>query len=300
MARGAKFGLVMMVLSALAYGTSDVGVKALGENLSPWQTASGRALMGLAVALIMGRMNVRSLLIPDWPWQAAIGLSSGLGFISMLFAIKLLPISVALPMIYLYPALAAMISPAVNREKPTTFDWLAIAVAITGVMLLGYGAIGDESAGGTSWAGMAWGLASAFWMALMINLTRRQAKARPTYIILFYLFAVNLLICLPVMLWMGGPYMPPPKDAASLFLFIAPVSILALLVMAVAYKYLSAHHGGVILTLEAVFSALFGIIFLKEPLPVSVALGGLMMIASSVMVSLAARPRNVPPATTSA
>lgn len=239
----------------------------------------------------MGRMDFRSLLISDWPWQVAVGVSSTLGFICLLSAIISLPISVAMPLIYTYPALGALMAPIINREKPTAVDWLAISIAVVGVILLAYGATDPDAPGGASWTGVAWGLAGAFWIGLMINLTRRQAKARATHVILFYLFAVNLTICLPVMLAVDGFYFPAFDAAATLYLLIAPANVLALLLMSKAYCYIYAYHGGVILTLEAVFAAFFGIIFLKEPLLVWAVMGGLLMITSSVMISLSARPQ---------
>jgi len=279
-----KLGLILMLLSALAYGAGDILVKVVGEGLSPWQMTVGRAFLGLLAALGWARFRLRDFLIPDWSWQVAIGVASSLGFISMMFTIKLLPLSVALPLIYLYPALGALMSPLINRESPSGSDWAAIIVALAGVIFLAHGTAADDSA--ASWAGLAWGFSSTFWMALMVNLTRRQAKARPTRVILFYLFAVNLLVSLPVVLMTDRPVVPAGADLGILLGLIAPSGVAAILFMSVGYRHINAHRGGVIMTFEAVAASLFGLIFLGEPLTIFVAAGSLMLIGSAVIIAL--------------
>ena len=283
MAESAKLGIMLMLFSAASFACGDVGVKVLGGNLSPWQMAGGRALLGLAVVLALVRFKVKIFLIPEWPWHCVLGLSSALGLICTIFTLKTLPLSIAMPIMYLYPALGALLSPLINREKPSPGDLAAIGLAFLAVILLTQG-LGENS--GAQWTGVAWGLGSAFFIALMANLTRRQAKTRAVPILLFYLFLANLAICLPLALLTDRPVIPAAPDLAGLMLFIAPMLVLGLFLMFQGYKHITAHRGGVIQTLEVVFVSFYGLVFLGEALTGYVIAGGGLMLASAVIITL--------------
>ena len=278
-----RLGMTLMILAALSFACGDVGVKVLGQNLSPWQIAGGRALLGLVITLFMARFRLRGFIITDWPWQILLGLSSTLGLICTIMTLKLLPLSVAFPLLYLYPALGALMSPLINREKPSGSDWLAIALAFGGVILLAHGVASQKTAG---WAGVGWALGSAFFVGLFINLTRRQAKSHPLRVILFYLCLVNVLICLPATVCFDQPVIPAGADLMKLFFFIAPTLLAGIFLLSVGYKYINAHRGGVIQTLEVVFGSLYGVLFLSEPLTLLVMVGSGLMMASALTIAL--------------
>jgi len=283
MNRSPKTGITLMMLSALAFGCSDIGIKVLGGNLSPWQITAGRGLLGVLVILALCRFQVKTLLVKQWPCQILLGLAGATGFTCFIISIKYLPLSISMPLAYVFPAIGALISPFINKEKPGSADWVAIGLALTAVICLSHGAPHEEG-GRTVAVGMVFGLVGAFFVALMTNLARRQTQTVLLNVNLFYLFLANFAVGLPLALFFDGAALPPAADLAKLFFFIAPAAIIAFGLMFVAYRHISAHRGGIILTLEAASATVYGLVVLGEPMTFSVILGGLLILLSGVII----------------
>lgn len=284
MERSTRTGLILMISTAVCFGFSDIGVKVLGENLSPWQITGGRGVLGLTAALVAARFNYRIFMVKQWPWHLLLGLSGTLGFLFFILSLKYLPLSIALPLGYVYPAVGALLSPLINREKPGREDWIAIALALGAVVCLSHGGATAPTAGADVPLGLAYGLIGAFFVGLMTNLARRQTRTSLLVVNLFYVYLTNLTVCLPLVLLLDTPILPAAPDLARLFFFIAPISILGYGLMLMAYRYLNAHRGGIVMTLEAATAAAYGVIVLDEPLSISIILGGVFMVLSGAAI----------------
>lgn len=279
-------GVFLMLVTSLGFSCSDIGIKVLGENLSAWQFVAGRGLLGMAVVLVIIRFKVGLLLVSQWRAQLLLGFASALGFTFFILSIKYLPLSISMPLAYFYPALAAIMSPLVNNEKPSREDWLAISLGLGGVILF------SRSSGGGSdsnllMTGIIFGLIGALFVALMVSMARRQSRSVALTVNLFYLYMANAVTCLPLSLMFDAPLIPATADLAKLFLFIAPVSIMSFGLMFVAFRYISAHRGSTILMLEAAIAAVYGMVILNEPLNIYIILGGLLMLASAIIITRA-------------
>lgn len=286
-AKGSNGGIIIMMLAAAMFGISDIGVKVLGDNLSAWQITGGRGLLGLIGVLAVVRFRPRALMTRQWPVQLGLGLAGTLGFTCFVMSIKYLPLSMAMPLAYTFPAFGALLSPLINQEKPTGHDWAAVVLALAAVICLSRG---QPSAGETlSPAGFAFGLVGAFFVALMTNLARRQTQAVKLSVNLFYLYLANAAVCLPLALMLDRPPVPPPADLAGLLLVIAPGSVLGFCFMFIGYRRLSAVRGGTILMLEVAVAGSYGLIVLGEPLTPFIAAGGLLMVLSALMITRSSR-----------
>ncbi len=275
-------GVATMVLSSLLFTTSDICIKVLAEGLSPWQITAGRGLLGLALVVALTGFNPRPFLIRQWPVQLGLGAAGALGFTCFIVSIKYLPLSIAMPLAYVFPAIGAFLSPLINKEKPNRSDWLAIALALAAVICLSRGAQEDQQA---SFFGFAFGLIGAFFVALMTNLARRQTRTVSLRANMFYLCLGNIAICLPLVFLLDAPVVPVPRDLGRLFLVIAPASILGFILMFVAYRHLNAFRGATILMLEAALACVYGVAMLGEPLTGFMVTGGVLMMASALLIS---------------
>lgn len=280
--RGPQTGILIMALAAVCFSCSDIGIKVLGGNLSPWQIAAGRGFFGMLVILIAIRFRVRGLIVKQWPCQMFLGTAGAFGFTFFIFSIKYLPLSIAMPLGYIYPAIGALISPFINQEKPGRDDWVAIGLAMTAVICLSQGA--SSQVGENFLPGLVFGLLGAFFVGLMINLARRQTQTVILSVNLFYLYFSNFLVGLIMSLVFDDQLVPPMPDLAKLFLFIAPMAIIGFSLMFVAYRYISAHRGGIVMTLEAAAATLYGLFILHEPVTLPVVLGGVLILLSGVVI----------------
>lgn len=67
-------------------------------------------------------------------------MTNTLGFTCLAFAIKMLPLTIYMPLCFIYPALTALLSPLINKEKPNRTEWMAMAVAFIAIIFLSQGA----------------------------------------------------------------------------------------------------------------------------------------------------------------
>lgn len=277
-------GIFVMLLAAVCFSCSDVGVKVLGSNLSPWHIMGFRGLVGMLAILAAVKLNWRLFLVRHWPTQVLLGAACTFGYTGFIISIKLLPLSVALPLSYVFPALGALMSPLINKEKPSPGDWLAIGLALLAVVLLSRGAALDQHYEHAAW-GVAAGLGGAVMVALMTNLARRQARNTLMSVNLFYLFFCNCLFGAVMCLFFDRPLLPPTADLARLLFFIAPMAVTAFWLMFIAYRHISAHQGGNILMTEAALATAYGLVALGEPFSLFGLLGVVLMLSSAVIIA---------------
>ncbi|MDL2226905.1 DMT family transporter [Deltaproteobacteria bacterium OttesenSCG-928-M10] len=282
MDRSPRIGVFIMMLAAIGFGGGDIGVKVLGENLSPWQITAGRGFLGLVIILALSRFNIGHFMIKQWPCQMLLGLTGALGYACFVFSLKWLPLSIAMPLGYVYPAMGALLSPFINREKPGRADWIAIGLALAAVICLSRGTTPEP--GASLVMGFVIGLIGAFFIAVMTNLARRQTQTILLNVNLFYLFLGNFVLGLPLSLALDSVLIPPAVDLAKLFCCIAPASITGFWLMFIGYRHISAHRGGIVLTLEAVITSLYGLVFLGEPLTLWAVLGLALILLSGVII----------------
>ena len=279
-----RSGIILMVLSALCFSWADIGIKVWGENLSAWLVVAVRGLVGVTGVLATVRFNFRHFMVKQWPTQALLGSSSALGFLFFILSIKYLPLSLSMPLAYLYPTIAALLSPLINKEKTSRGDWLAISLALGGVICFSQSSSGGASENLT--LGLIFGLAGAFFVGLMTTLARRLTKeAVPLNVNLFYLYFCNTAVCLPLVFLLDRPLLPPAGDLAKLVILIAPISVFGFCLMFAAYRYINAHRGGTILMLEAAVASLYGLVMLGEPLTFSLVLGAGLMVTSALIIT---------------
>ncbi len=280
----ARTGLIIMTLAAISFSCTDIGIKVLGENLSPWKIGAARGLAGMMVAVAMAKFRFRAFLVPQWRRQFMLGGACALGFTCLIISLKMLPLSVAMPVSYIFPSLGALMSPFINNEKPSRADWVAIGLAFAAVICFSRGGAVDQAESRS--VGLAVGLVGAFFVGLMTNLARRS-RAMPLSVNIFYLYLANFALCFPLVLILDSHIIPASVDLAKLFLFIIPTSIAGFGLMFLGYRYMSAHRGGIILTLEVAVATVFGLTVLDEPVTVFVVMGGLLILASAVIIGRA-------------
>jgi len=190
-------GLIIAVLASLCWGSVDAVRKALAERITP---------LALATLLAAGKIPGFAL------WAAVDGSWSippayilpGLGVVvtaliaSVLFlwALRLSPLSVSIPMLSLTPAFAVLIAFLLLDEAPTGRQQIGIGAVVTGAFFLN---TGIQSVRGGRWGDPgAWIMVavSALWAAAMtLDKVAMQYTDAPTHgIVHVTLIALLLLL----------------------------------------------------------------------------------------------------------
>lgn len=151
MAGGERTGLLAAIAGFALFSVGDTVTKSMAGAWSPLTVAAlrfcmGATILGAVLALREGRQAFR----PENPWlQVARG--SALGFATLCFfsALFIMPLSTAISIAFMAPAITALLSGPLLGEKVRPLTWLAIVTAFAGglvilqpnVLVLGWGAL---------------------------------------------------------------------------------------------------------------------------------------------------------------
>jgi drug/metabolite transporter (DMT)-like permease len=176
-------GLSLAVLSAITFGSSGVGAKAL--IASGW-TAGGAVLVRLggaaAVLLLVGTIVYRG----RWPLRPGsarmLFLYGAVAMAGTQFAyfnaVRTLDVGVALLIEFLAPVLLLAWTAARTRTAPPAVTLAGAAIAVSGLVLV----IDPRGAGPLDPVGVAWGLAAAVGLSAFFALSSRDSSGLPALV----------------------------------------------------------------------------------------------------------------------
>jgi len=262
------------VFGRLAYGAGADVPTALFLRFS---------IAGVVLAAVMGLRRER---FPRGRVLLALGLLGGVGYVSeslaYFSALTLAPAGLVALLLYLYPALVALLSVWLERERLGRGKALAIALAFAGTCLT----LDLSGAGGdTRPLGIALGVLSALIYAVYIlasaRVLRHAGALGASTVIVLSAGAVYGGIVLA-----RGPAWPQTSTGwaavAGLALLGTVVAVLALLA---GMARVGAVNAALLSTLEPLVAVLLGALFLGERLGALQGLGGLCILAAVVLLA---------------
>jgi drug/metabolite transporter (DMT)-like permease len=176
-------GLSLAILSAVTFGSSGVGAKAL--IASGW-TAGGAVLVRLGGAAVV--LAVVGLLVYGRHWPLRPGAARTLflyGAVAMagtqfayFNAVRTLDVGVALLIEFLAPVLLLAWTAVRTRTLPAATTLAGAAVAVTGLILV----IDPRGAGPLDPIGVAWALAAAVGLSMFFVLSSRDSSGLPALV----------------------------------------------------------------------------------------------------------------------
>jgi drug/metabolite transporter (DMT)-like permease len=270
-------GPLFMLSAALLFTLLNVFVKLLGPAFTVWHIGFFRFFGGLVVLLsLFGRrgnpfrgVNTRLLIIR--------GCVGSVTFISLVTAIRLLPLSTALVIFYSFPAFSAVFSFLIYGERIGALELTCIAVVVIGV-----GVIFDfQLAGGLM--GQIMAVTAGVFGGLTVTLIRSLREKNGPVIIYLYFCTMGAIITFPYFIM--HPILPSTPMEWIMVLGIVFSSAMAQLLMNQGFFYCRGWEGGVFMSSEVIFTALVGIVFLGDTATLRFWIGGLMIFGSVVALN---------------
>ncbi|MEW6568743.1 MAG: DMT family transporter [Chloroflexota bacterium] len=273
------------ILAKLAYAQ---GLEIL--TILTWRFAAAATLLGGFLALTRPRVlfpSRRQLL--TWLGLGAVGyaVQANLFFSGL----RRIPASVASVLLYIYPVLVALLAWAVNRKPPLRREWLAMVVALAGVVLT----VGAVSPAGSSHPaldplGVGFALASAMWYAGYILVSGRALRGSGTWVptawVLLGAFFTFALISAPRGMWRLSL---TPGQAAVLLAMVIFSTILPIGTFLAGLKRIGPTAASLLGTLEPVFTVVLAWLVLREGLSPAQVLGGGLVLLAVVLLYLPGR-----------
>jgi len=270
-------GPLFMLSAALLFTLLNLLIKLLSPEFTVWHIAFFRFFGGMLVLLaIFGRHsnpykghNVRLLIIR--------GCTGSVAFISLVTALRLLPVSTALVIFYSFPAFAAIFSFLIYGERIGKFEIACIIVVVIGIGIF----FDFHLAGG--FFGQIMALVAGVFAGLTVTLIRMLREKNGPVIIYLYFCTMGTLVTLPK--FGMHPIMPSTSMEWAMVLGIIFSSVAAQLLMNQGFFYCSGWEGGVFMSSEVIFTAIAGIAFLGDPATWRFWTGGIMIFGSVVALN---------------
>jgi drug/metabolite transporter (DMT)-like permease len=203
-----------------------------------------------------------------------------------------LPASLCSMLLYLYPILVALLDWAINRRALGRRIWLALPLALSGVVLTvgPQGLIGERLL--VDGVGLAAILASALWYALYILLLDRLVPGKNT-LSSAALIAAGAGASFAIFGWAGGTL--EGNLSIGGFGIIFALALLSTVIPFATFLAGMARIGptmaSLISTLEPVFTVLLAMLVLGERLDLIQIAGGILVLSAVVLASLPDSPK---------
>lgn len=281
-------GPLFMLSAALLFTMLNVIIKLLDPAYSVWHIGFFRFFGGAVLILtVFGRHhnpyrgnNVRLLIMR--------GLTGSMAFVSLITAIRLLPVSTATVIFYSFPAFSAIFSFLLYGEKIGISGIACIAAIMIGVTILFDFAFSDRI------FGQILALAGGMFAGLTITLIQTLRKKNGPVTIYLYFCTMGALVTLPQ--FIIDPILPETIKEWAMVLGIVFSSFTAQLLMTQGFFYCKGWEGGLFMSSEVIFIAIVGIVFLEDPATWRFWTGGFLILGSVIALNrLKAGARKLPP-----
>lgn len=273
------------VLGAAAFSITGACIKAAAVWASNEQIVFFRSLVNFLVllpwALRVGAQGLATQRLGGHLWRSGLGLAAMYCFF---YAIPRLPLAEAMLLNYSSPLYLPFVAWLWIREKPPASSLLAAAIGLIGIAMI----VKPGFSGFTSGAALIGWFSGLLAATAMVSI-RRIANTEPTLRIVFYFAACSSLLSLPPTLW---AWQPLPAGAWWALLGAGLAATIGQLALTRAYSLAAAARVGPYTYTCVLFSALIAWIVWDEALDALSIAGGLVVIASCILVGLRrAEPR---------
>ncbi|BEQ14741.1 DMT family transporter [Desulfoferula mesophila] len=279
-------GAVCMVGSAFFFALVGVGVKLAGSQVGIWQISFYRALVGIVLMAAVALVYKVPLVGPDLKLLSLRGLSGTFGFLSMMMALRQIPLAEVMVLFYMFPAFAALFSPWLNDERLAPRDWLFLALAFAGTLVILFRGGGIQLCLGHIYA-----LITAVLAGLNTSLVRRLSSRHSPYAIYFFF----CLAAAVVSIWPLAIGSEPVLSSGIGMLYLVGIGVVATfgqVLMNQGFFHLPAAEGGVVLMSQVVIAAAWGVVMFGEPISWRLVVGGCMIMLGGAFLNRSSRKRS--------
>lgn len=270
-----------LVLVTAVWGSTFALSKDLLERLPVTDYLGPRFLLAALVVVLARPSLVRSLTPDMLSTGAWLGLIYAAGQLLQFQGLLHTAPTVSAFVVSLYVVFTPLLAAVILRARPDRTTLLATALAVGGVAAM-------SLRGWTFGSGEALTVVSAVLYAAHILAMARWARPGQAFPLTFVQL-VTIGVVLTLMASTDGIQLPRSSDVPA-FLYLAVVAAaVALLVQTWAQARLSSSHAAVLMVLEPVWAAAFGVALWSEAVDLRTVLGGVLILAAMVLV--VARPR---------
>jgi drug/metabolite transporter (DMT)-like permease len=272
----AAVGPLLMLSAAFLFAVMDCLIKYSGSFLRVWDIAFYRFGCGMVILVLVFGWRRNPFNGHNHKMLLLRGVTGSLSFLSIALAFRLIPISTALVLFYVFPAFAALFSALLFGERLTK-DLIWIVVALCGVAVI----LDSRLEGGI--LGQVMSLVGAAFAGIAVAAVKKARETNgPVIIYLYFCLAGAVISLVP---FAADPHLPSSAQEWLVAGGIVGTSLVAQLLMNEGFHYCSSFEGSLLLTTEVFFVVSWGIIFLHEPVTMQFCGGSTMILASIIALN---------------
>jgi drug/metabolite transporter (DMT)-like permease len=238
----------------------------------------------LVAAVILASVRPRAVLALDRDKKrhgVILGILLGLGYVTQTFGLAHTSATVSGFVTGMFVVFTPIIAAVVNRKPVGGMVWASVGLAAGGLAVI---SLHGSSIGFGELLTLA---CAALFAGHIVGLSRWSTTA-DTYGLTVLQLSVVTLMCLVSSLFTGGLVAPPDRATWLAILFLAVfATALGFLTQTWAQTLMTAPRAAIVLTMEPVFSGIFGVTIGGDPLTWRILLGGGLIVAAMYVVELA-------------
>jgi len=273
------FFAALLTTVAAIWGSAFASMKGTLERLDVNSFLAWRFAIATLVLIAIRPSVLKKIDLPFLKKGALLGLFLGSGYIFQSFGLTLTTVSNTGFITGLYVVLTPIVAAGILKKNITLIEWFAVFVATAGLALLSFN-------GFNFGLGEFLVLMSALLFAMHIVGLGEWSKGLDTYALTVLQLGTCAVLTFIASLKSG--FRAPPDSGVwfSIIYTALFATALAFIVQTWAQSFIAPSSVAVILAMEVVFAAGFGIFLLSEPLTLRIGLGGLLVIASMYLIIL--------------
>ena len=266
-------GVALVVAATFLFAVGDTLGKHLSMLYAATMVLSARYLINLILVLVTMWPRHRSAV---WATQRTglvilRGLLLAVATVTMLLALRVMPVAETVAIIYITPVLLMLASGPVLGEKVSVLGWVCVALGFAGVLLIARPGSGLDS----------WGVLLCLLNAVLGTgyhlLTRVLTRTESTMSLLFHTALVGSVLSISATLAIGAEPMPTLPDI-GLILAYGTCATLGHLLLTTAYREAPASTLAPVNYTHIAFATLLGWLVFQQ-LPDALGFTGMALIA---------------------
>ncbi|MDQ6716869.1 MAG: DMT family transporter [Gemmatimonadota bacterium] len=273
-----------ILISSLCFGAISVlTLLASKEGVSLIDAMAWRYLLAIIVVAIAGsakeiratpRSRAINLIVLGGGGQALLTFTS-------LSALDYISVATLAFLFYTYPAWVALISAVTGAERLTKWRVGALVLALAGVSIM----VGAPGAATLKGRGVALALGASFLYAAYLPLLRKIQRDVAPKTATFFLVIGAAIFFVVAALIKGGLTFPASNNARLEIALLAVVSTgIAFTALIAGLSLLGPVRTAIIATVEPFFTAILGVLVLKDQLRMATVAGGVLIILAVVLI----------------
>lgn len=272
-------GVALVVAATFLFAAADTLGKHLAMLYAVTMVLAARYTVNLAlVTLVMWPRHRAALWRTNRTGLVILrGACLALASISMMLALRLMPVAETVAIIYIAPVMVMLAAGTVLKEQVGLLGWISAALGFAGVLL-----IARPGSGLDPW-GVALCLINACLATGYLLLTRILSRTETTMALMFHTALVGVVVFTFLTLALGSETLPSALDA-GLMLALGALATVAHLLFTSAYREAPASTLAPVNYMHIAFATLLGWLVFQQ-LPDALGFVGMALIAAAGLLA---------------